>query len=155
MHHGLRILAVFGSKIILPNTKEIQNEFGVLNTTNPLKTYTCGLASVVYDVLNHVVLDAVLTGSKAYEVEVAREQLNCVKQNDLIIFDRGYCSYRMMPSVTNTKADFLIRCSKKAFSTARKMFYDDTITDKTVSIKPSKKYHSNYNDKTDPKKYKS
>lgn len=58
--HGLRILAIDGSKIILPDTTQTRATFGVTRVKNPQYegVYTCALASVLYDVLNGVALDA-------------------------------------------------------------------------------------------------
>ncbi|MCP4345852.1 MAG: hypothetical protein GY795_10040 [Desulfobacterales bacterium] len=42
------------------------------------------LASVLYDVLNSIAVDAVLSHAKAYEVDLAREHLDFVEENDLL-----------------------------------------------------------------------
>lgn len=76
-YHGFkafRVLSIDGSKIHLPNSHEICNEFGVIRYTNG-KDFTIkgehgyALASVMYDVLNKVILDAVIANAKAYEVD--------------------------------------------------------------------------------------
>jgi len=77
---GFRLLAIDGSKIHLPNTPEINEEFGTLNFTNGknkniIGQHGYGLISVMYDVLNKIVILAVLAPAKAYEVDLALEHI--------------------------------------------------------------------------------
>ncbi len=62
---GLRILAVDGSKILLPDSDVVRQEFGTIAYSNGPEGGVQGerpyaLASVLYDVLNRVGVDAVL-----------------------------------------------------------------------------------------------
>ncbi|MEN8217614.1 MAG: transposase [Pseudomonadota bacterium] len=96
---GFRLLAIDGSKIHLPNTTEILDEFGTIkfkatvgNNKKITGSHGYALASVMYDPLNKVVVDACLAPAKAYEVNLALEHLEHTQANDLIIFDRNYTS---------------------------------------------------------------
>jgi len=54
--NGFRVLSVDGSSITLPITKELKNVYG--QTKNQTKTSLVqARVSVLYDVLNHYVLD--------------------------------------------------------------------------------------------------
>jgi len=57
--HGLRLLAVDGSRLQLPNHSTIKEEFGQIKTGRNGDT-SCSMAtcSMLYDVLNQVTLDA-------------------------------------------------------------------------------------------------
>jgi len=64
---GFRLLAIDGSKIRLPDSREIQEVCGTIKTTiigQPAQ----GLASVGYEVLNRMVIDRQLGGAQAYSV---------------------------------------------------------------------------------------
>ena len=66
---GFRVLAVDGSKIVLPDNKEIREEFGTIAWLKGKDSEIQGerpyaLASVMYDVLNRVALDATLGKAK-------------------------------------------------------------------------------------------
>lgn len=145
---GLRVLAVDGSKIILPPTDEIIAVFGSTHIKNQrssdLGSYTFSLASVLYDVMNNIVLDATLNHSNSYEVDVATSHLTQVTTHDLCIFDRGYCSFRMMHKMTETKGDFLIRCTKASFKEAKRLFTETTEDTVTTTITPNQKYRDHY-----------
>jgi hypothetical protein len=87
---GFRLLAIDGSKIHLPNTPEIVKEFGTIKFATTVDkdkkimgSHAYALASVMYDPINKVVVDACLAPAKAYEVGLALEHLEHTQANDL------------------------------------------------------------------------
>ena len=92
-----RVLTVDGSKIQLPNSPEICQKFGTIKFTKgknkQVGQHGYGLAKVLYDVLNKVVLDGIIAKAKAYEVDLARDHLQHTRPGDLLLFDRNYPSY--------------------------------------------------------------
>lgn len=141
---GYRILAVDGTKIQLPDNPATVKEFGTWSYRAQHKggitgTCTMALGSVLYDVLNHVAVDAKLERCDAYEVNIAKEHLKQTEDNDLVIYDRGYCSFRMIALSMVAKGDFLIRCrSRRSFRVAEEMLAGNGPDDVTIAIKPSK-----------------
>lgn len=146
-YKGFRLLGVDGSIITLPNNDEMGKEFGFTNVVNQYKDKSKNIVqarvSLLYDVLNSVVVDAVLTDTKTHEIKIAKnEHLQHVKKNDLIIFDRGYPSYEMFASITHTcKADYLIRIKTTTYKkhTAQLFDKDNDIDDIIVNLAPSTK----------------
>ncbi len=124
-YKNMRVLAVDGSKIALPKHPSTQQEFGVINYANQHSKiendYCNGVASILYDVLNHIVIDSQLTHAKAYEGNLAIDHLNYTKEGDLLIFDRNYPSYIFISYLISKKLNFVIRCSKTSFKPARNM----------------------------------
>ena len=103
-----RLMAIDGSKIILPNEEEIKEHFGTFNIGNQHKSgageYTAGLASVCYDVLNRIAVDSILSHGHSYEVDLACGHLASAQRGDLFLVDRGYISYYFL--ATNTHRHF-------------------------------------------------
>jgi Transposase DDE domain len=138
---GHRILAVDGSKVMLPDNDETIKEFGTLSYHTPygVGEHCYAVASVLYDALNRVAVNALLAAAHSYEGDLAVKHLKHTKANDLVIYDRGYCSYRMITQTTSSGSDFLIRCPSGRFRVAADMLHgkgpDDVIT--TLSA-PSK-----------------
>jgi len=141
---GFRLLAIDGSKIHLPNTAEIIQEFGTIK----FETTTCNnnkitgehgyaLASVMYDPLNKVVVDACLAPAKAYEVDLALKPLEHTQANDLIIFDRNYTSYIFLASLVKLNRQFTGRCSKSSFKAAQQLFKQHVIDSKKATLTAS------------------
>ena len=141
---GYRLLAVDGSKIRLPDNDEIREEFGTINYTNGKDTEVQGdhpyaLASVLYDVLNRVSLTAELAKATAYEVDLAVAHLAHTCQQDLLIMDRNYPSYRMMAELQHHNREFVIRCSGASFGIARQMLKGEGVDSQTVTLTPCAK----------------
>ena len=139
---GFRLLAIDGSKIHLPNTPEIRQEFGTIKfetTVGKNKKITgshgYALASVIYDPLNKVVVDACLAPAKAYEVDLALKQLKHTQANDLILFDRNYPSYVFLASLVKLKRQFVGRSSKSSFKAAQQLFKQNVIDTSLATLK--------------------
>jgi hypothetical protein len=123
--HGYRCIGVDASVIILPNTKEIQNEFGVTKIKNQLMeaNYCSAMFECFYDVLNRISIKSKLAHSSSYEASLASQMLDdTFKENDLLIFDRGYASYEFLSTLIMKGKNFLVRCPKNSFKAAQSLF---------------------------------
>ena len=105
---GFRLLAVDGSRITLPITKELKAIYG--ETKNQTSTVLVhARCSVLYDVLNKYVLDGKLVPLKQGERDLAITHLEHCKDNDLILYDRGYPSYDLIHQHTQRGLEYLMR----------------------------------------------
>lgn len=142
--HGLRILAVDGSQIMLPVTPEIKEAFGARRIASQRPEvggeHCYGLASVLYDVLNRVALHAQLLLCATYEGDVVPSHLEHTEVNDLVIYDRGYCSYRNMALTLHAKCNFLIRCHGRSTNLINEMLTGEGPDDVVCTIPAPKKF---------------
>ncbi len=123
---GFRILAIDGSKVLLPDTEDVREAFGTIAYSNGKDAQIQGerpsaLASVLYDVLNRVALDATLGRADADEVDWAIGHLAHTGPTDLLVMDRNDPSYRMRAELTQRERHFVIRCSAASFGAARRL----------------------------------
>lgn len=131
---GFRLLAVDGSHLILPQTKELKEIYGV--TTNQTKTEIVqARVSVLYDVLNNFVIDGQLSPLNIGEIQLAKNHLKATNQDDLIIYDRGYPSFDLVFEHLTQNRNFVIRV-RLGFSTVVKDFVASKKTTQIVNIKP-------------------
>jgi hypothetical protein len=88
--HGWRLLGVDGSTLRLPATADVVAEFGPPpgGSTIPLARL-----SRLYDVLNHIVVDADLIAMSVGERVLAGEHLASTDAQDLLLYDRGYPAF--------------------------------------------------------------
>lgn len=70
------------------------------------------MSSVLYDVLNHLAIDSAIENIKTGERELALKHKSHWKENDLIIYDRGYPSYDFKYEHIKAGIDYLIRVKK-------------------------------------------
>lgn len=134
--NGLRLLSVDGSRMTLPNTKELELEYG--KTKNQSNTGVVqGRVSVLYDVLNKYVIDGILSPLKVGENSLALNHLDYAKQHDLIIYDRAYPGFNLIYEHYERNIDFLIRV-KQSFNAVTKAFYESGNRSEVVKIFPGK-----------------
>jgi hypothetical protein len=123
---GHRLLGGDGSQLRLPLHPEIVEKFGRVEAANHLgrtgNWYAPARLSVLYDLLNHVGLDARVEPVEQGEVEVLMKQLEYVQPNDVLIWDRGFTGFVLMAMVLDRWAHFVGRCSKGSFAAAQDLF---------------------------------
>jgi len=133
---GFRLLAVDGSRVTLPITKELKTIYGeTKNQTNT--TIVQARCSVIYDVLNKYVLEGTLACLKNGERELALPHLIHCKANDLILYDRGYPSYDFIHEHTIRNLNYLMRV-KTSFSQLTIDFEKSKKKSLIVEISPGK-----------------
>lgn len=135
-YKGFRLLGVDGSKVYLPNEEEIVTAFGgTAKNQHSDQIEPFGMVSVLYDLLNNIALDSILTEAKAYEVDLAINHLAYSQANDLLIFDRNYPSYIWLATLVHHQRDFVGRCSRSSFKPVQEMFAGDGADSRIVTLK--------------------
>jgi hypothetical protein len=124
--HDYRLLSVDGSKVILPDSKEVLDYFGgqkIPKTQHHEEDILPqGNLTVCYDVLNELSLNAILETNKSYEVELAKTHQGVYQEGDLVLYDRHYASYEFIAWLSQQKGDFIIRCPSSTFREGNRMF---------------------------------
>ena len=133
-YKDFRLLAIDGSVVILPNSDDIKKEFNPTIAKCQIKEYEKEVvqarASVLYDVLNNMAIDATIVNKVksdnnnliAYdERTLALQHLQYCNSDDLVIMDRGYPSYELFAKAYN-KTNILFRIRKNSFVKAKSLF---------------------------------
>lgn len=141
-YKGYRLLAIDGTKIRLPDSGSVREEFGKIRIKNQYeeREYTGGQGSVMYDVLNECVLDSEIAPSNVGEIEIAKRHLELCQSTDLVIFDRGYAGYMLFAMMSNKGINFVCRCSKNALGVVEEFLTQNT-KDKLVTLTPRDEIH--------------
>jgi len=113
--HGYRVYAVDGSKIALPADKKLLKYYGGhgRNAASPTAQ-----GSIIYDVINDIVADALISPMAADERILAKAHIDSVKdytpgEKKLIIFDRGYPSFELIEKLESEGLYYLMRVREK------------------------------------------
>jgi hypothetical protein len=85
---GHRVLAVDGSSLRLPESAEFIQAFGGTRHRHGLRPLA--RASLAFDVLNRVTVSAALAPWQQGERALFAQHLEAFRENDLVLFDRGY-----------------------------------------------------------------
>lgn len=106
------VLGIDGSKCIVPNTEENRIVFGVQSGSSENQP-AMALISTLHDSLNNLKLDVQIDRIDASERDLAKEHIDQYCDNyhqpDLFVFDRGYCSIRLIDQLISRKQHFLMR----------------------------------------------
>lgn len=115
--NGYQIYAVDGTDLQIPTTTETLNEFGAVK--NRFGSCSAGAsATALYDVMNDIILDSVICPYKTDERKMAEMLLDSVmtderKSESIVLFDRGYPSYRFLEYLFDHKIYFVIRIKEQ------------------------------------------
>ncbi len=109
-YHGMRLLAVDGTRLVLPNHPSIIEEFGEHGFgPNADSPRSLALGSMLYDVLNQITLDAQLGPYSSSERDLLLEHLERVETGDLLLLDRGYPSFWLLYLLKAKGVEFCVR----------------------------------------------
>lgn len=130
---GHRLIAVDGSTVELPNTKELKNKYGVFSKN---AQFPAGRMCMTYDVLNEIILNGELMPYKESENEMANRLIPNVQQssaNDIFIFDRGFASIRLICMLNKLGKKYIFRV-QRGFLKEINQFRDSTLNEQIVNI---------------------
>ena len=112
--HGYRIIGVDGSRIVMPNNKDMSSRFGVVVSSegNKDNNATC-MAQVLtmYDTLNNITLYGSLEHIDESEVTMLYKALADISlnKNDILVFDRNFASYLLFFYLQKLGVQFCFR----------------------------------------------
>ncbi len=142
---GLRVLAVDGSKYLLPNTKDLYNTFGGM-TNQFEKCIPMALGSALYDVFQGLILDAQLAPYASSERDLALRHLEHSETTDLTLYDRGYPAFWMF-SAHRDKGSFFCMRVQNNFSKETRDFVQSGDRERVVTLKANKRMAKDCEDK--------
>jgi hypothetical protein len=105
-----RVLAVDGTRLVLPNHPTIIEEFGQHKfgpKADSLRSLALG--SILYDVLNQVSIDAQIDRYDSSERDLLIKHLEFVKKGDLLLLDRGYPCFWLLFLLMAKEIGFCVR----------------------------------------------
>lgn len=131
---GLRLLAVDGSRLVLPNHPSIIEEFGQ-HFMGPKadSPKSLALCSLLYDPLNLLTIDARLSAYSSSEKELLYQHLSHLREGDLLLLDRGYPSIALLFLLTAKNIHFCVRMKEDWWLTV-KAFKESGLPEKDVEF---------------------
>ena len=108
--HQMRLLAVDGTRLVLPNHPSVAQEFGV-HQFGPKADSPRSLAmgSLLYDVLNLITVDSQIAPYASSERDLLMQHLDKINPGDLLLLDRGYPSFWLLFLLKAKGIEFCVR----------------------------------------------
>src|SRR3989344_3316441 len=129
-----RLLAIDGSRLQLPVSKEIIETFGCAKNNHEIKT-PMAQASYCIDLLNKKILNSEICRNETSEYKLALKHLEKINsEKDLLIYDRGYSAIWFMFYQLILGKDFVIRMQRNSIKEVQDFFNSDEES-KVIEIK--------------------
>lgn len=108
--HNKRLLAVDGTRMVLPNHPSIVEEFGQQKFgPNADSPRSLALGSMLYDCLNQITIDAQLAPYASSERDLLMLHMDKIKSGDMLLLDRGYPCFWLLFLLKAKQIDFCVR----------------------------------------------
>lgn len=135
----MRTLAIDGTRLTLPNHPSVVEEFGQHSFgPNADSPRSLAMASMLYDVLNQITIDAQLAPYASSERDLLMLHLDKVKQGDLLLMDRGYPCFWLLFLLKARGIEFCVRLKEDWWLKVKK-FTESSQNDQLVSFSLPKK----------------
>jgi len=125
--NGHRLLAVDGTRLMLPNHSSVKAEFGECSFGPKSDSKrSMAIGSMLYDVLNLITVDAQLAPFKSSSAKKSSEQslllkhMDRLKAGDLLLLDRGYPSLALFFQLKAQSIKFCVRMKGSWWKEVRK-----------------------------------
>ena len=129
---GFRVLAIDGTKKIMPYSKELQSFFGIPSGSSFPQMLACAL----YDVLVKIPLDVVYGPLGASERDMARLLYTDLEKSDLLLMDRGFPSFELLSEMLSFGFQFMVRLPVTGLFKEVRTFLDKGQRDGILTIYP-------------------
>ena len=121
--NGYLLMAVDGSRVEIPNSRENREEYGE-NKTKYGEAAARANLSAVHDVYNRFILDIGIHNYQSSEIEEAKAHIKAVKEivgerPVLIMFDRNYGSLEFVDYLEESGVKYLIRLRSTDYKAER------------------------------------
>jgi hypothetical protein len=107
---GFRLLIIDGSTIRLPRCEDIAKHFGVWKVRQGRPSPMARI-SQLYDTLNKITVDALISPKHIGERELAAQHLLNIMPSDLVLLDPGYPAWWLFALIISLDANFCARMS--------------------------------------------
>jgi hypothetical protein len=107
---GMRLLGIDGSTLALPDHSTVRKKFSVHAFGCHADQERCmARVSLLYDLLNHLTLDARIAPFASHETDLFSDHLSCLYPCDLLLMDRGFAYPWIMFALAARQVNFCIR----------------------------------------------
>ncbi len=130
---GFNLLAIDGTTLRVPDEKKILEHFGAWHSTKGKKPCPKARGSQMFDVLNKVTIDAIISPKSEGERELAAFHFLKLQPEDLILLDRGYPAHWLFKLILSMGSQFCARISYKKWKVV-KNFYRSGKKEQIVKI---------------------
>jgi len=128
--HGHRLLGADGTRLNLPDTPALREQFGVQG--NQHETFPQATGVVLYDLGNALGLAATFGRVSGEKTPLFEQLWPSTQPNDVLVLDRNFADYEIIAYALHSGRHVVIRCPYQF--NAVKRFWDSDATDEVVTL---------------------
>lgn len=124
--YGFRLLAVDGTRLMLPNHPSVKQEFGE-HSFGPKadSKRSMAIGSMLYDVLNQLTIDAEIAPYSGSERDLLMQHLDKIEVGDLLLLDRGYPCFWLLFLLKAKGIEFCVRLKGNWWTSVKNFMESD------------------------------
>jgi len=107
--HGRRVRVVDGSSCSMPDTAELQSEFGQPDAQKPGCGFPVARMVVMFCWATGAILDVVIGAYRSSELTLVGQLWGRLKERDIVLADRFYCTYVVVAELLRRSCDAVFR----------------------------------------------
>jgi len=107
--HGRRVRVVDGSSCSMPDTAELQSEFGQPDAQKPGCGFPVARMVVMFCWATGAILDVVIGAYRSSELTLVGQLWGRLKERDIVLADRFYCTYGVVAELLRRSCDAVFR----------------------------------------------
>lgn len=110
---GHRVLRIDGSGVSMPDTDELQRRFGQPGRMNAGCGFPVAHVLLLIDATTGLILDLIESCWKAHDASLVVELHDHIRPGDVLLGDRGFCSYVHLALISLRKAHAVMRLHQR------------------------------------------
>lgn len=107
--HGRQVRVVDGSSCSMPDTAELQIEFGQPDGQKPGCGFPVARLVAVFCWATGAVLDVAIGAYRSSELTLVHQLWSCLQRGDIVLADRFYCTYGVLSELLSRGCDAVFR----------------------------------------------
>lgn len=153
---SFHVFAIDGSELVLPSDTEFETIADIQPTSKaapddmPHMIKLSGLSDVYNHTIKRIAIDEYSHDERGHAIEL----LGSIKKEEeesktLVVFDRGYFSFKLLNLFDNSKMKYIFRISTYVLSKCRREMESDNEVDKTFKIQLTRANTNGFRDETE------
>lgn len=111
--HGHRVFHIDGSSFSMPDTPDLQEAFGQPGGQRPGCGFPVARLLAMFDAATGMILDVAASPLRSHEMAQASAMHPSLRDGDVLVADRGFCSYAHLALLSMRKLHAVIRMHQR------------------------------------------
>ena len=152
---SFHVFAIDGSELVLPSDTEFETIADIQPTSKaapddmPHMIKLSGLSDVYNHTIKRIAIDEYSHDERGHAIELLGSIKKEEESKTLVVFDRGYFSFKLLNLFDNSKMKYIFRISTYVLSKCRREMESDNEVDKTFKVRLTRANTNGFRNETE------